>query len=215
MAMKLPPVKARSGFDIKWLCHRFFANICLEEKRRGEHLSFLKDHWSEREEEQRKIDLGERTSFDIALPIPARDRGFAETCEGVELFWELFKCRRCGRCCYTPGAGLVLERGDIKRISEFLGSKKRLRSMCRKGEDGTWILKQPCPFYDSSEGCRIYEVRPLTCRLYPLHPPLKDMPFNLAVDSFCPAARDVAKKTLGWWAICEKHWAEIVKSSQE
>lgn len=213
--MKPPPVKARSAFDVKWLCHRFFAHICLEEKRCGEHLSSLRGHWSLREEEQRKIDLGEVASFDIALPIPARDRGFAETCEGVELFWAIFECKRCGRCCYTPGAGLVLEEGDIQRISEYLGSKKRLRSLCRKGEDGTWILKQPCPFYDIIKGCRIYGVRPLTCRLYPLHPPPRDLPFNLAVDSFCPAAREVAKKTLSWWAICEKHWADIVNASQK
>jgi Fe-S-cluster containining protein len=130
---------------------------------------------------------------------------------GVELFREIFKCERCGRCCYTPGAGLILEKGDFERISEFLGSKKKLRALCRYDKaKGFWILKQPCPFYDKTLGCKIYPVRPLTCTQYPLHPPLKEMPYHLAVDAFCPAARRLAKETLGWWIVCEAHWAEIL-----
>jgi Fe-S-cluster containining protein len=58
--------------------------------------------------------------------------------------------------------------------------------------------------------CLIYEIRPLTCTKYPLHPPLSEMPYNLAVDAFCPAARELAKQTLGWWIICENNWAKIL-----
>jgi hypothetical protein len=36
------------------------------------------------------------------------------------------------------------------------------------------------------------------------------MPYNLAVDAFCPAARDLAKETLGWWIICENNWAKLL-----
>jgi len=36
------------------------------------------------------------------------------------------------------------------------------------------------------------------------------MPYNLAVDAFCPGARDLAKETLGWWIICENNWAKIL-----
>ena len=39
--------------------------------------------------------------------------------------------------------------------------------------------------------------------------PLPEMPYNLAVDAFCPAARVLAKETLGWWIICENNWAAI------
>jgi len=37
------------------------------------------------------------------------------------------------------------------------------------------------------------------------------MPRHLAVDAFCPAARKLAKETLGWWIICENNWARILK----
>src|SRR5690606_15138288 len=79
-----------------------------------------------------------------------------------------------------------------------------------KAQDA-WILRQPCPFYDrAGRRCRIYEIRPQTCRKYPLHPPPAELPYNLAVDAFCPAARLFAKETLEWWIICENHWARIL-----
>ncbi|MHC1631715.1 MAG: hypothetical protein ACXQT4_05460 [Methanotrichaceae archaeon] len=41
------------------------------------------------------------------------------------------------------------------------------------------------------------------------------MPYNLAVDAFCPAARDFTKQTLGWWIICENNWTRILKNMKE
>jgi len=166
-----------------------------------------------RDEQNKKIDQGEKVPFDIALPLPARDLGRPLSDEGVKLFWERFRCQRCGRCCYTPGAGLYLEMEDFERIAEHLGSKKKLRSLCKYDKNlGVWILKQPCPFYDKEENaCQVYPIRPQTCTKYPLHPPMKEMPYNLAVDAFCPAARELAKETLGWWIICENNWARILQ----
>jgi len=67
------------------------------------------------------------------------------------------------------------------------------------------------PFYDADKrGCSIYDIRPQTCTKYPLHPPLPQLPYNLAVDAFCPAARDFVKETLGWWIICENNWARLL-----
>ena len=146
----------------------------------------------------------------VSLPLPARDERL-DSDQGVRLFWERFRCQQCGLCCYTPGAGLLLVEEDFKRIAKTVG-KKRLMTLCRhdKTQD-VWVLKQPCPFYDQRKrGCKIYEIRPLTCTKYPLHPPLQEMPYNLAVDAFCPAARLFAKETLGWWIICENNWAAIL-----
>ena len=90
--------------------------------------------------------------------------------------------------------------------------KKKLKALCRYEKAlQAWVLRQPCPFYDQDKGCTIYEIRPLTCTKYPLHPPLQEMPYNLAVDAFCPAARALAKDTLGWWIICENNWAAILQ----
>ena len=41
------------------------------------------------------------------------------------------------------------------------------------------------------------------------------MPYQLAVDAFCPAAREFAKETLGWWIVCETNWARILKGLEE
>ncbi|HSD57771.1 MAG TPA: YkgJ family cysteine cluster protein [Methanotrichaceae archaeon] len=201
---------------VRRICHDLCASSCVDQKRRGQHEALLRQrpHWSvtKREEQFQKIDQGEKIPFDIALPLPARDPNRPESDQGVKLFWEMFKCQGCGRCCYTPGAGLYLEEEDFERIAERVG-KKKLKSLCRYDRNiRAWVLKQPCPFYDAEKKeCQIYEIRPLTCTKYPLHPPLEDMPHNLAVDAFCPAARQFAKETLGWWIICENNWANILR----
>lgn len=206
-----------SGVEsVSWarrLCHQLFFCSCVEEKRAGRHeaLLCLRPHWSvlKREEQMEKIDRGEQIPFDISLPLPARDEREGSDA-GVGLFWERFICQRCGRCCFTPGAGLYLEREDYERIGRRIG-KKRLRSLCRYEKQlDAWALRQPCPFYSREEGCSIYEIRPLTCTKYPLHPPSPEMPYNLAVDAFCPGARAFAKETLGWWIVCENHWCNLL-----
>ncbi len=205
--------------EVRWRCHRFCSQICVDQKRRGLHVELLKQrsHWSvlKREEQFKKIALGENVPFDIALPLPARDPGRPESNQGIKLFRDRFHCQRCGLCCYTPGAGLFLEKEDFERIAERVG-EKRLRALCRRDKGlKAWILKQPCPFYDSEKNeCQIYDIRPSTCTKYPLHPPLKEMPYNLAVDAFCPAARKLARDTLGWWIICENNWARLLKEME-
>ncbi len=200
---------------VRRLCHQLCAASCVEEKRKGRHEALLRQrpHWSvlKKEEQFRKIDLGKKVPFDIALPLPARDVDLADSDQGVRLFWERFQCLRCGRCCYTPGAGLYLEKEDFDRIAGRIG-KKKLKALCRNDPSlHVWVLKQPCPFYDADKKeCQIYEIRPATCTKYPLHPPLREMPCNLAVDAFCPAARQLAKDTLGWWIICENNWAGLL-----
>jgi len=201
------------------LCHQLCSCSCVELKRRGRHKELLEDrpHWSvlKKDEQFRQIDMGENVPFDISLPLPARDEREGSD-QGVKLFWERFRCQQCGLCCYTPGAGLILEKEDFDRIASKVGRKK-LKSLSRfdKALDA-WVLKQPCPFYDhAKKGCKIYDIRPLTCRKYPLHPPLAQLPYNLAVDAFCPAARLFAKETLEWWIICERNWARLLASLEQ
>jgi Fe-S-cluster containining protein len=204
---------------IRQRCHEFCAASCVDQKRHGRHMELLKQrtHWSvlKREEQHRKIDLGESVPFDLALPLPARDLDRPDSDRGVKLFWETFRCQHCGKCCYTPGAGLYLEKEDFERIAGHVG-KNRLKTRCRYDKAlGTWVLEQPCPFYDlEKKECQIYDIRPSTCTKYPLHPPIQEMPYNLAVDAFCPAARDLAKETLGWWIICENNWAKLLSKMQ-
>ena len=200
--------------QVRRLCHQLCFTSCVEEKRQGRHVELLRlrPHWSvlKRVEQMDSIDRGEKVPFDISLPLPARDEREGSDA-GVGLFWERFICQQCGRCCYTPGAGLYLEKEDFNRIAKRVG-KKKLKTLSRYDKrQHAWVLRQPCPFYDEDKkGCTIYEIRPLTCTKYPLHPPLPQMPYNLAVDAFCPAARALAKDTLGWWIICESNWAALL-----
>ncbi len=205
--------------QVRRLCHKLCNSICVEEKRQGCHKPLLevRPHWSvlKKDEQFCRIDEGERVPFDISLPLPARDER-EDSDQGVKLFWELFRCQQCGLCCDTPGAGLMLEKEDFERIAGRVG-KKKLKTLCRYDKTlGAWILRQPCPFYDRiKRGCKIYDIRPLTCTKYPLHPPLQEMPYNLAVDAFCPAARLFAKETLGWWIICERNWVKLLGKMQQ
>ena len=92
----------------------------------------------------------------------------------------------------------------------------RVEALCRYDRQlKAWALRQPCPFYDPEEGCTIYPARPKPCTRYPLHPPLREVPYHLAVDAFCPAARSFVKETLGWWIVCETNWARILKGLEE
>ncbi len=212
----MPNNNADQISQVRRLCHQLCSSSCVEQKRRGLHEALLRQrpHWSvlKREEQYYHISQGETVPFDIALPLPARDSR-EKSDLGVKLFWEKFNCQHCGRCCYMPGAGLFLEEEDFQRIARFLGSEEKLKALCRYEEIlGSWVLRQPCPFYDKKiKKCEIYSIRPLTCAKYPLHPPLREMPYNLAVDAFCPAARHLAKDTLGWWIICERNWARILQ----
>lgn len=215
-AIKMSPAEQIS--QVRRLCHTLCYASCVKIKRKGEHEEILRlhshnrPHWSvaRREEQFRRIDRGASEPFDISLPLPARDER-EDSDAGVLLFWERFRCQECGRCCYTPGAGLYLGMEDFERIAGHIG-KKKLKALCHYDKAlSVWILKQPCPFYDhEKKGCTIYDIRPQTCTKYPLHPPLPEMPYNLAVDAFCPAARDFVKETLGWWIICESNWARLL-----
>ena len=163
------------------LCHQLCFSSCVEDKRQGRHedLLRLRPHWSilKRETEFQKIDMGESVPFDITLPLPAKDERVGSDA-GVKLFWQRFSCQKCGRCCFTPGAGLYLEKEDFERIAMHVG-KKKMRSLCRYEKAlHAWVLKQPCPFYDREKGCTIYDIRPQTCTKYPLHPPLQQMPYQ-------------------------------------
>jgi Fe-S-cluster containining protein len=89
----------------------------------------------------------------------------------------------CGRCCEDPGSPVELTLGDVERISAFLGLAPR-ELMERYGEvmwnriPGTRAfipslgLAFPCRFHVEAR-CRIYEARPLGCRLFPEAPALR------------------------------------------
>lgn len=106
-------------------------------------------------------------------------------------FFEVkFHCIRCGGCCVGTEMELLPE--DIERIvslghkieefAVFDGERWRLRNV-----DGH------CVFYDKATGlCKIYENRPIGCRLYPLQ--VSDD--GVYVDKQCPTWHTVPRSEL-------------------
>ena len=81
-----------------------------------------------------------------------------------------FECRRCGACC-TGDPGIIRISGlEIQDLADFLKmpASDLIRMHLRPIETGFSIAEETdgrCRFYD--QGCRIYPVRPLQCRIYP------------------------------------------------
>ncbi|RLE57440.1 MAG: hypothetical protein DRJ40_03800 [Thermoprotei archaeon] len=88
-----------------------------------------------------------------------------------------FRCMRCGFCCREYSPNLTL--GDIYRISTFLGISpvKFIEKYCVVEELlGGEVIKlrhdKYCILLRTTHGvptCCVYSIRPLSCRLYPLH----------------------------------------------
>ncbi|HPS91005.1 MAG TPA: YkgJ family cysteine cluster protein [Methanothrix sp.] len=85
----------------------------------------------------------------------------------------LFKCQRCGNCC-TTGDPIRLRQEDVALLAK--GLKIPLNKAFKKftvkdpKKAGVYNFKHilPCKFYDqSAKGCRIYQLRPWSCRIFP------------------------------------------------
>lgn len=85
----------------------------------------------------------------------------------------LFRCKRCGHCC-TTGDPIRLRVGDARAIARHLKIplNKFLKKFTIPDQEEPEVLDfkhiLPCKFYDSLVGgCKIYSVRPWSCRIFP------------------------------------------------
>ncbi len=79
-----------------------------------------------------------------------------------------FKCQRCGACCHNKA--IHLNPFETLRLARFLGLKTaQFLRQCLDPEEPILRLMPDgsCLFLSASE-CRVYEHRPLVCRLFPL-----------------------------------------------
>ena len=112
-----------------------------------------------------------------------------------------FECGRCGRCCRNRFGqdSIILSPYDIARLRTRLGisSGEFLRNYAdlHLGKDSRFPLarirfeedrpgKNRCPFL-RSYGCRVYDDRPLRCRLFPLGRCVDE-----GISYFCVVRRD-------------------------
>lgn len=78
----------------------------------------------------------------------------------------MWTCHRSGDCCTKPAAVVVSqsERRVLQDAAERLGLTLQWRAGDRPRF--TSLVARPCPFYEASVGCRVYEERPFNCRRY-------------------------------------------------
>jgi len=82
--------------------------------------------------------------------------------------FDSFDCLQCANCCRNSSP--VFSRTDIRRIADFLDmSSAELEVRYLESDaDGDFIPRsKPCPFLDEQNRCRVYEVRPKSCRNFP------------------------------------------------
>ena len=80
----------------------------------------------------------------------------------------------CGTCCYGEG-GIVLEQGEVERISEFIGiaSRSFISEFCEERGHRLTIrtgVTGFCIFYKGKGECGIHPVKPSICTLWPFYP---------------------------------------------
>ena len=109
-----------------------------------------------------------------------------------------FDCLLCANCCTNSSP--VFNRTDISRISGFLGlSPGDFEIQYLKADaEGDFIPKtKPCPFLEPDKRCRVYEVRPKSCRGFPHtdNPECWSRPLLMAGNArACPAAYAIVEK---------------------
>ncbi|MCS6851341.1 MAG: YkgJ family cysteine cluster protein [Gemmataceae bacterium] len=83
-----------------------------------------------------------------------------------------FRCTRCGHCCTgTPGVVWV-NAEELAAIASFRGEPlDQTTALYSRPLRGKRTLREKangdCIFYDPSQGCTIYPVRPRQCRTWP------------------------------------------------
>lgn len=105
-----------------------------------------------------------------------------------------FECTKCGNCC-TGAPGFVwVDHDEIQRLADFQGEslddfgRKYLRQV---GRDLSLIEKPggDCIFWDKSQGCTVYEARPVQCRTWPFwHENIESPEDWTRVQGGCPGA---------------------------
>ena len=84
-----------------------------------------------------------------------------------------FTCTRCGNCCSGFSGTVSVNDDEIAALADRLelGVDEFRQQYARVLSDGSISLREKpnydCVFYDSSQGCTVYEDRPRQCRTWP------------------------------------------------
>jgi Fe-S-cluster containining protein len=83
-----------------------------------------------------------------------------------------FECTRCGNCCTGAPGYVWVTLDEIDRIATHRGEsvEQFARTYVRRVGDRLSLIEKPggdCIFWDKSQGCTVYPVRPTQCRTWP------------------------------------------------
>jgi len=144
---------------------------------------------------------------DISLKVPMPFSPF--NVDGVLSYSE---CRKCGKCCLpnqlNPGnPGVEILEDELKTIAlhlqvpyESLKEKtvegKNIRYQAQPANVAvTRWLPLPCQFYDEElNQCRVYDVRPVVCSVYPVI--FSTNKTYIAIKVNCDYGKDIAARAL-------------------
>lgn len=91
----------------------------------------------------------------------------------------------CGKCCYNTEMPLTEE--DVERI-ESLGYSRRDFAVKVNGIYRLRNVNGKCYFLDDENRCKIYDFRPIGCRIYPV---ILDLEGGAIVDDICPRRDEI------------------------
>jgi Fe-S-cluster containining protein len=113
------------------------------------------------------------------------------TSENAAAFWNLFTCRHCGICCNVFDAVRIYAT-EMKRLKVPQAEHDEIFMQIGR----FYYMKEPCRFYDSKKNmCTIYDLRPATCRNFPVHNVRgANGQMLLEISKTCPAAIEALKK---------------------
>jgi Fe-S-cluster containining protein len=110
----------------------------------------------------------------------------------------IFLCQRCGNCC-TTGDPIRLKPEDAAAIARHLKIplNKALKKYTIPDPEKAGVLDfkhiLPCKFYDlSAKGCKIYAVRPWSCRIFPFLG-IYGSEDKVMVNELCPGSVETMK----------------------
>ncbi len=109
-------------------------------------------------------------------------------------------CLQCANCCKNHSPRF--KQPDIKRIAKYLGMKEGefVQQYLVLDEDNDFVNKQlPCPFLETDNTCRIYDVRPSDCARYPYSDEdvfVKRTSLTATNSAVCPAVFSILEKMI-------------------
>ncbi|GAB4298275.1 MAG: hypothetical protein Kow0068_22200 [Marinilabiliales bacterium] len=109
-------------------------------------------------------------------------------------------CLDCANCCRELGPRITGQ--DIDKISKHLHITPGnfIEKYLLIDEDNDFVFKSmPCPFLNTDNYCKIYEVRPVACREYPhtdSNKIIKNIDILMKNNKICPASLEVSIKLM-------------------